>query len=150
MGCRRFVSILAVAGVFGACFIGISSLSQTEPGGGMSLLKQEMLACEETFEAIINALIFDNMEVIGPTIPPLQKAREKIERAIRAGEKITLAKNQDQFAEFMKLDDKFHKDLNILLEAAEKGHKKVAEEQTHKLLDSCVVCHQKFRKRPSP
>jgi len=150
MGCRRFVSILAVAGVLGTCFIVISSLSQTEPGGGMSLLKQEMLACEETFEAIINALIFDNMEVIGATIPSLQKAREKVEKAIRAGEKITLAKNQDQFAEFMKLDDRFHKELNVLLEAAENGHKKVAEEQTHKLLDSCVACHQKFRKRPSP
>jgi len=50
----------------------------------------------------------------------------------------------------MKLDDKFHKDLNVLLEAAEKGHKKVVEEQTHKLLDSCVVCHERFRKRPSP
>ena len=150
MGWRRFVLILAVVGVFGTCFIVTSSLSQTEPGGGMSLLKQEMLACEETFEAIINALIFDNMEVIGRTIPPLQKAREKIEKAIRAGDKITLAKNQDQFAEFMKLDDRFHKDLNVLLEAAEKGHKKVTEKQIHKLLDNCVVCHQKFRKRPSP
>jgi len=146
MNRKRFISTLIVLGVFATCLVGISALSQTKPEGGMNLLRQEMLALEEAFEAIIDAVIFDNMELIKPTIPPLQKAREQIEKAINAGEKIILPKNQNKFGEFIKLDNRFHKDFESLVKAAEKGHRRVAKDQTHKLLDACVVCHERFRK----
>ena len=51
-----------------------------------------------------------------------------------------------KFKEFAELDGRFKKDLGTLKKAAEKGQKKVVKDQTHKLLDDCVVCHEGFRK----
>jgi cytochrome c556 len=51
-----------------------------------------------------------------------------------------------KFKEFAELDGRFKKDLGTLEKAAEKGQKKVVKDQTHKLLDDCVVCHEGFRK----
>jgi hypothetical protein len=45
------------------------------------------------------------------TIVPLHKAREKVGQAIKTGEKIILPKNQEKFKEFLKLDDKFHREF---------------------------------------
>ena len=146
MNHKRFISIIIVVGVIGTFLIGISAMSQTKPEGRMSLLREEMLALEQAFESIIDALIFDNMGLIKPTIPSLNKAREKVQKAINVGEKIILPKNQDKFKEFVKLDDKFHKDFEALEKAAGKGHRGVVKDQAHKLLDGCVVCHERFRK----
>ncbi len=65
---------------------------------------------------------------------------------LKAGQNITLPKNQKQIREFVKLDDQFHKDLEALAKAAETGQKKVVKNLTPKLLDACVVRHERFRK----
>jgi len=146
MNLERFSSTIIVAGVLGTCLIGTSVMSQTEFRGGMNPLRQEMLALEEVFETIIDAVIFDNMELIKPLMPPFQEARKKFKEAISIGQKIELPKNKKKFEEFVKLDDKFQKDFETLEEAAEKGQKGVVQDQTHRLFDACVVCHEKFRK----
>ena len=146
MNRKGFVSIIIIVSIFVSCLTGTFALGQTISGGGMKPLRQEMLALEEAFEAIIDALLFDNMELIKPTIPPLLKAKERVEKAINEGEQIVLPKNQDRFDEFIKFDDRFHKDFDALLKAAEKGNKKVAKGKTHKLFDACVSCHENFRK----
>lgn len=146
MNLKRFIPIITVVCVFGTCLVGISAMDQTEPKGGTNLLEEETLALEPAFEAIIDAVIFDNMGLIKPTILPLHKAREKVEQGIKAGEKIILPKNQDKFKEFVKLDDKFHREFETLEKAAGAGKKKVVKDQTHKLFDACVVCHERFRK----
>ncbi len=146
MNCERSISIIIVIGVFSTWLVGTPAMSQTKSKGGMDVLKREMLALEEAFEAIIDAVIFDNMELIKPVTPPLHKAREKVEKAIKAGEKIILPKNQDKFKEFVELGNKFHKDFESIENAAEAGMKKVVQDQTHKLFDACVVCHERFRK----
>ena len=145
MNPKRFFLIVIVAGALGACLVGISAVSQANPEGGM-ILKEEMLALEQVFETIIDAVIFDNMELIKPQIPPFHEARKRVEEAINAGQKIQLPKNKNKFKEFVKLDDKFHKDLDTLEEAAEKGQKGVVKDLTHKLFDACVACHERFRK----
>ena len=146
MNCKRSISIMIVVGFLGICLIGTSAMSQTEPGGGMNPLRREMLALEEAFETIIDAVIFENMELIKPQIPPFHEARKMFEEAIRAGQKIELPKNQDWFEEFVKLDNKFRRKFEALEKAAEAGKKKVVKDQTHKLFDACVVCHERFRK----
>ena len=146
MNRKRFISIVIVVSVFGTCWVGISVMGQTEPKGGINVLRREMLALEEAFEIIIDAVIFENMELIKPQIPPFREARKMFEEAINAGEKIELPKNKDKFKEFVKLDNKFHKDFWALEEAAEKGQKEVVKNQIYKLFDSCVVCHERFRK----
>jgi len=146
MNLSKFILIIIV-GVFGTCLIGTSTMSQTKSEGGMNLLfRREMWCLEEAFEAIIDGIIFDTMELIKPTIPPLHKAREKVETAMNAGEKIILPKNQDKFKEFIKLDDKFQKDFAALVKLAGKSHKEVVKDQTYKIMDACVVCHERFRK----
>jgi len=146
MNRKRFKSIIIGVGIFGSCLVGTSVMSQTELRRGMNPLKQEMLALEEVFESIIDAVIFDNMELIKPLIFPFHEARKKFEQAVRIGRNIELPKNKQKFEEFIKLDDKFHKEFEILEEAAERGQKGVVQDQTHKLFDACVVCHEKFRK----
>jgi cytochrome c556 len=144
---KRLISFIVVIGVLGTCLTAISAMSQTKPEEGMNLLfRREMWCLEEAFEAIIDGIIFDTMELINPTIPPLHKAREKVETAMNAGEKIILPKNHDKFKEFIKLDDKFHKDFEALLKLAGKSHKEVVKDQTYKIMDACVVCHERFRK----
>ena len=146
MNCRRSISIIIVVGVFGVCFVGNSAMGQTEPQGGMNVLRGEMLALEEAFETIIDAVIFDNMQLIEPFIPPFHIGREKLDEAMRSGQKIELPKNQDRFEEFVKLDNEFRRKFEGLEKAAEAGKKKVVKDQIHKLFDACVVCHERFRK----
>jgi len=145
MNRKRLNSIIIVVGVFGACLIGDFAISQTEDGG-MLPLRREMLALEEVFEVIIDAVIFENMELIKPQIPPFYEARKKFEEAISAGKKIELPKNQDKFTKFVKLDIAFQKEFEALREAAENGQKGVVKDKTHKLFDACVACHERFRK----
>jgi len=146
MNLKRFIPILIVVCVLGTCLVGISAMGQKEPKGGTQLLREEMTALEQAFGAIIDAVIFDNMGLIKPAIPPLRKAREKVEETISTGQKIKLPKNRGRFEEFVMLDDKFHEEFKALEKAAEAGEKKVVKDQTHKLFDACVVCHEKFRK----
>ena len=146
MNLKKFILIIIVVGVFGVCFVGNSALGQTEPQGGMNVLRGEMLALEEAFETIIDAVIFDNMQLIEPFIPPFHIGREKLDEAMSTGQKIELPKNQDRFEEFVKLDNKFCKEFEALEKAAEAGKTKVVKDQIHKLFDACVVCHKRFRK----
>jgi cytochrome c556 len=86
------------------------------------------------------------MERIKPGMMGVFEARERIERALKAGQKVILPKNQGQIREFIRLDDQFHSDLEDLTRAAETGQRKVVKNYAHRLLDSCVVCHEKFRR----
>jgi cytochrome c553 len=146
MNLKKFILIMIVVGFLGICLIGTSAMSQTEPGGGMNPLRREMLALEEAFETIIDAVIFDNMQLIEPFIPPFHIAREKFDEAMSTGQKIELPKNQDRFEEFVKLDNEFRRKFEVLEKAAEAGKKKVVKDQIHELFDACVVCHERFRK----
>ena len=145
MNCKRSISIIIVVGFLGTCLIAISAMGQAKPKGGMAL-REEMVALEEAFETIIDAVIFSNMELIKPAVVRFHKATEKVEEAISSGPRIILPKNHDKFKEFVELDIKFHEDLASLEKAAEKGQKELVKDQTHKLLDRCVVCHERFKK----
>jgi len=119
-------------------------MGQAKLRTGMAL-REEMVALEEAFETIIDAVIFSNMELVKPAVVRFHKAREKVEEANSSESRIILPKNHDKFKEFVELDIKFHEDFEALEKAAGKGQKKLVKDQTHKLLDSCVVCHERFR-----
>jgi cytochrome c556 len=105
-----------------------------------------MLALDPAFKKVIDAVVLGNMKIVKPALADLHEAREEVEKAVKAGQKITLQKNQDKLKEFIELDDKFHEEFEALEKAAETGNKKVVKDQTHKLLDACVVCHERFKK----
>lgn len=123
-----------------------SSLGISARGQGVNLVKEEMIALDAAFKKIIDAVVLDNMKIIKPALHDLHEAREEVEKAVKAGQKITLQKNQDKVKEFIELDDKFHEEFQVLEKGAEAGNKKVVKEQTHKLLDACVVCHEGYKK----
>jgi cytochrome c556 len=145
MNYKRSISIIIVVGFLGTCLIAISAMGQAKRRTGMAL-REEMVALEEAFETIIDAVIFSNIELIKPAVVRFHKAREKLEEAISSEPRIILPKNHDKFEEFVELDIKFYEDFEALEKAAGKGQKKVVKDQTHKLLDGCVVCHERFRK----
>ena len=145
MNCKRSISIIVIVGFLATCLIAISAMGQEERRTGMAL-REEMVALEEAFETIIDAVIFSNMELIKPAVVRFHKARGRVEEAISSGPRIILPKNHDKFKEFIELDIKFREDFEALEKAAGKGQKKVVKDQTHKLLDGCVACHERFRK----
>ncbi len=133
--------IFVLIGFFGASFMGISVLGQT-----VNLVKEEMLALDPAFKKVIDAVVLGNLKIIKPALHELHEAREEVEKAVKAGKKITLQKNPDKVKEFVELDDQFHEEFEKLEKAAEAENKKLVLEQTHKLLDACVVCHERFKK----
>ena len=143
---KKIISIIAFISILSAFLIGTSVLSQTKPMGGVNLVKEEMLALDPAFKKVIDAVVLGNMKIVKPALADLHEAREEVEKAVKAGQKISLQKNQDQLKEFIELDDKFHEEFEVLEKAAEAGNKKVVQDQTHKLLDACVVCHERFKK----
>jgi cytochrome c556 len=143
---KKTVSIIIFIGILSIMVIGTSILSQTKPMGGVNLVKEEMLALDPAFKKVIDSVVLGNMKIVKPALADLHEAREEVEKAVKAGQKITLQKNQDKLKEFIELDDKFHEEFEALEKAAETGNKKVVKDQTHKLLDACVVCHERFKK----
>jgi cytochrome c556 len=143
---EKFIPLILCVGVLGTSFIGTPAWSQPKPGAEVNLIMEEMTALDRAFKTIIDAIVLGEMQGVARALTGVTEARERIEKAIRAGQKILLPKNQSQFREFLRLDEQFHIDLEALSRAAETGQKKVVRNYAHKLLDSCVVCHEKYRK----
>lgn len=112
----------------------------------LNLIRKEMAALDSAFKATLDAIILNEPGKIAPAFDEVSKIREEVEHAVKGGVKITLPKNQKRFREFVRLDDKFHHNLEVLLKAAKKNGIGVVQKQTHKLLDACVRCHAIFRK----
>jgi len=146
MKIKNFIRVTLCAGVLGTTFIASLAWSQTKSGAETRVIREEMAALDQAFKTIIDALVLGDMERIKPAVTGISEARERVEGAIKAGQRILLPKNQSQVREFFKLDEQFHTDLEELSKAAETGQKKVVKNYAHKLLDACVVCHEKYRK----
>jgi cytochrome c556 len=141
MDLKKFILLIMITGVLGFCLVTFSAWSQS-----INLVKEEMLVLDPAFKKIIDAVVLGDMRIVKPALHELHEAREEVEKAVKAGKKITLQKNQDRLKEFIELDDKFHEEFEVLERAAEAGNKKAVQAQTHKLLDACVVCHERFKK----
>ena len=138
---KKIILILVLGVVCGAGVSGPAIWSQS-----VNLVKEEMLVLDPAFKKVIDAVVLGNMKLIKPVLHELHEAREEVEKAVKGGQKITLQKNQDRLKEFIELDDKFHEEFEKLEKAAEADNKKVVLDQTHKLLDACVFCHERFKK----
>lgn len=146
MKIKIFIRIILGAGVLGTAFLGTLAWSQAKPGAETNFILEEMAALDPAFKTIIDAVVLGDMQRITPALMGVTMARERVEKAVKAGQKILIPKNQSQLREFLYLDEQFHIDLEELGRAAETGQKKVVKNYAHKLLDACVVCHEKYRK----
>jgi len=143
---QKFIPLFLWVGVLGTPFIGTLAWSQPKPGSETNLIIEEMAALDRVFKTIIDAVVLGDMQRIAPALTEATEPRERVEKALKEGQPILLPKNQSQFREFLGLDQQFHIDLTELSKAAETGQKKVVRNYAHKLFDSCVVCHEKYRK----
>jgi cytochrome c556 len=146
MKIKYFIRIILAAGVLGTGFLGSLAWSQAKPGAETNLILEEMAALDPAFKTIIDAVVLGDMQRITPALMGVTEARERVEKAVKSGQKILLPRNQGQLREFLYLDEQFHINLEELGRAAETGQKKVVKNYAHKLLDACVVCHEKYRK----
>lgn len=118
----------------------------TEKQGSQNLIQKEMVALDSALKATIDAIVLNEPGRIALAFDEVNKIRAEVEHAVKDGAKITLPKNQKRLREFVRLDNKFHRELEILLKAAKKNKMGVVRSQTHRLLDACVRCHMIFRK----
>jgi cytochrome c556 len=124
----------------------VGAASGLEKPESQTLLRKEMAVLDSVLKTTVDAVVLNEPARVPPAFDELHVIREQIDRAIKSGVKIPLPKNQKRFREFVRLDNKFHRDLELLLKAANKGSLPAVQRQTHRLLDACVRCHSIFRK----
>ena len=142
---EKFISIFLMVLIITVLSSYLTPISSVRSQSG-NLVKEEMLVLDPAFKKIIDAVVLGDMRFVKPALAEVHEARENVEKAVKAGQKITLQKNQDKLKQFIELDDQFHEDIEVLVKATGAGNKKVVRDQTHKLLDACVVCHEGFKK----
>lgn len=108
-------------------------------------LIEEMRSLDNSFREIVSAVTTAEGERIVRAIESLHGLREKTHQAIKSGI-IRLPRNQHRLKEFLKLDMKFHTELDLLLKAARKNNQRRMLIMTKKLLDGCVNCHRVFKR----
>ena len=110
-----------------------------------NLIKEEMVAMNDAFTNLIQALIFNKPDIIEEPFLKVEEARKKVEEAIKKGGKIILPKNHSKLKEFVNIDDEYHAELEKMLAASKGKNMRIVKLQTHKLLNLCVYCHARFR-----
>ena len=86
-------------------------------------------------------------EKIAPAFAEVQKIMKQVEQAVKDKKKIALPRNQNKFKVFVKLDNRFHREVGALVIAAKKNRMWAVNRQAHNLLNMCVRCHDIFRKK---
>ena len=107
-------------------------------------LKTEMRLLDSAFKNLIDSLIFNNPKTIQEPFEEVHKAKKNTEAALEKG-LIKLPKNNDKIKDFVKMDEEFHHNMEGLIEASGKGNMKKVQDITHRLLNGCVQCHNRFR-----
>ena len=138
--------LLFLSVFFVAAFSAVGIAADVEQQESRNLIKEEMIALDSAFKVTVDALVFNEPGRILPAFEKTNELRVQVERAVKGRTKIVLPKNQKRFREFVRLDNKFHRDLELLLKAAGEKNMAAVQRQTHRLLDACVRCHRIFRK----
>ncbi|MCX5717420.1 MAG: hypothetical protein NTW44_03745 [Nitrospirae bacterium] len=105
-----------------------------------------MIALDKAFKITIDAVVLNQLERIAPAFEDVHKVREQVEHAVKEREKIILPKNQSLFKVFVRMYNRFHQEVEILVDASKKKNMKAVQRQVNKLLNMCVRCHGLFRR----
>ncbi len=147
---NRLHGMCLLAVVFAFCCMVALFCFGIAPGSGQSesgnLIQKEMIALDSALKVTVDAIVLNEPGRIVPAFQETNKVRVQVEQAVKGGAKIVLPRNQKRFREFVRLDNKFHRELDLLLKAARENNARVIQRQTHRLLDACVRCHRIFRK----
>ncbi len=107
-------------------------------------LSAEMGLLNEAFKGLVEGIILNRWDKIEEPFHAVHMAKQKTHEALHH-KQVFLPKNTNKVAEFVKMDETFHHDLEKMLGAVKKKDQKESLRLTHKLLDQCVACHNMFR-----
>lgn len=107
-------------------------------------LLAEMGLLNEAFKGLIEGIILNRWDKIEEPFHAVHMAKQKTHEALHH-KQVFLPKNTNKVAEFVKMDEAFHHDLEKMLGAVKKKDQKEALRLTHKLMDQCVACHNMYR-----
>jgi cytochrome c556 len=138
---KRLSFIIVLAAVF---FTGIAYGADKQES--QNLIMKEMVALDKAFKTAIDAVVLNQLERIAPAFEDVHKVRKQVEHAVKEREKIILPKNQSLFKVFVKMDDKLHHEVKILVDASKKKNIRAVQRQVNRLLNMCARCHGLFRK----
>src|SRR5574340_245371 len=133
----RIVFLIAIALVL--IFAGSSSAAEKQ--NAENLILKEMLALDKAFKTAVDAVLLNQFERIAPAFEDVHNAREQVGHAVKEREKIVLPKNQSLFKVFVRMDNRFHHEVEILVGASKKKNIKAVQRQVNRLLNMCVRCH---------
>jgi len=108
-------------------------------------LIEEMRTLDVAFRDIVSAVAIGDGRRVNKSIDSLHGLRERTHKAVETG-MIRLPRNQHRLKEFLKLDERFHTELELLSKAAHKNNQRKMLILTKKLLDGCVNCHRVFKR----
>ncbi len=138
---KRLSFIIVLAAVF---LTGIAYGADKQES--QNLIMKEMVALDKAFKTAIDAVVLNQLERIAPAFEDVHKVREQVEHAVKEREKIILPKNQSLFKVFVRMDNRFHHEVEILVDASKKKNMKAVQRQVSRLLNMCVRCHGLFRR----
>lgn len=117
----------------------------TEDKFASNPLLEEMHYLDNAFKEIVSAVAIGDGNRVYKSIESLHGLREKTHQAIESG-MVRLPKNHNRLKEFLKLDIRFHTELDLLSKAAHKNNSRKMLLLTKRLLDGCVNCHRVFKR----
>ena len=123
---------------------GEAPTSLAELPEGTNAVQHEMRLLDDAMRITLTLLANGELAGIPAQIQRVHPARQITEEAIAAGA-YTPPKRADDLAEFQALDDAFHDDLKVLLQAAGRDDLEAATEAYADLVRGCTSCHQAFR-----
>ncbi len=122
-----------------------SAIEAPPQAGKTNPLKEEMWLLNTAYKILVDALVLKNPSAIAGPFEKVLKAKPRTEAALEKGE-IRLPKNNDKLGEFKKMDEEYHAMIENLIGLSKKGDMLGVHKLTHRLLDGCVRCHDRFRK----
>jgi cytochrome c556 len=112
---------------------------------GNNPLLEEMTILDRVFREVVSAVSLGDGKRVHAALEAMHGTMEKTHEGVHSGA-VKIPGNTDRAAEFVTRDKEFHRNLELLAEAARTGDQKEMLSLTKKVLDGCVNCHQTFRK----
>lgn len=105
----------------------------------------EMRMLDVAFREVVSGVSLGDSQRVIKALEGLHGSKEKTHEGIHTGD-VHIPRNADHLEEFVRMDEEFHRRLEDLAEAAQRGSQGQMLELTNELLGRCVGCHREFRK----
>lgn len=121
------------------------NLAASGHADGVNPLVEEMVILDGVFRDVVSGVALGDGGKVHKALESMHGTMEKTHEGVHHGT-VTIPKNANRVNEFVKMDKRFHHELEALAHAAEKNDTREMVKLTGRLLQGCVKCHETFRK----